>query len=494
MKHPPYTHRAKMTQVPEYIETRLFINGEFVEAENGKTFGLISPSTLKPVAQVHEASEADTDRAVAAAKAAQPAWAALSVPERGAYLKKLANLIRQHADEFAVLEALSMGRPIKEFFDSNACADTFEHYSEAGYDIQGTTSLNNPGFVSMTFRQPYGVVAGIIPWNAPLLFLSGKVAPALAVGNTFVLKSSEKAPLTSAKIATLVKEAGFPPGVFNIISGFGGVSGSVLSSHMDVRAISFTGSTRTGRLIQQAAARSNLKVVFLELGGKSPAIIFDDADLERAVHDTQYSVQWNSGQVCMANSRIYVQDTIFKKFVALFKEKFGSVSIGDATRSDVNHGPQADKIQHENVLKYIEIGKKDGKLELGGGVPAGETGYFVSPTVFTDTPEHSQIMREEIFGPVVNINMFHSEEEVLAKANNTEYGLYASVYTKNIDRALRCAKAMEAGTVGVNVTSPTTVHDMPFGGYKGSGLGREGMPFYTLNNWLETKTVLIKIE
>ncbi|KAH8814892.1 aldehyde dehydrogenase [Xylogone sp. PMI_703] len=483
-----------MTQTPKYIETRLFINGEFVEAENGKTFSLISPATLKPVAEVHEASERDTDRAVAAAKAAQPAWAALSASERGACLKKLAALVRENMDELAVLEALSMGRPVGQYFDAYSFVDTFNHYSEAGYDVQGTTSLGTPGIVAMTLRQPYGVVAGIIPWNAPLIFFANKVAPALITGNTVVLKSSEKAPLTSAKVATLINEAGFPPGVLNVITGFGGVSGSILSSHMDVRALSFTGSTRTGRLIQQAAARSNLKAVYLELGGKSPAIIFEDADIEKAVHDTQFSIQWNSGQVCMANSRIYVQDTIFQKFVTLFKEKFGSVSIGDPTQKEVNHGPQADKQQHDAVLKYIEIGKKDGKLELGGTVPSGENGYFITPTIFTETPEHSQIMREEVFGPVVNINMFHSEEEVLAKANNTEYGLYASVYTKNIDRALRCAKAMEAGTIGVNLTSPTTVKDMPFGGYKGSGVGREGKPFYSLDNFLETKAVLIKVD
>lgn len=263
---------------------------------------------------------------------------------------------------------------------------------------------------------------------------------------------------------------------------------------MDVRAISFTGSTRTGRLIQAAAAKSNLKSVHLELGGKSPSIIFEDADLEKAAHDTQYSVQWNSGQVCMANSRIYVQSSIAEKFIAVFKEKFARVSVGDPTQGGINHGPQADKIQYDNVMRYIEIGKKDGKLALGGNVPEGTNGYFVAPTIFTDTPEDSQIMKEEVFGPVVNINIFDKEEEVLAKANNTEFGLYASVYTKNIDRALRVAKALESGTVGINVTSPVTARDMPFGGFKSSGTGREGGPTYSLENCLETKTILIKID
>jgi acyl-CoA reductase-like NAD-dependent aldehyde dehydrogenase len=291
----------------------------------------------------------------------------------------------------------------------------------------------------------------------------------------------------------LIKEAGFPPGVINVITGFGNVSGSILSHHMDVRALSFTGSTRTGRYIQEASANSNLKAVFLELGGKSPAIVFDDADLEVAVAQTQYSVQSNSGQVCMANTRIYVQDTVAQQFIEQFKAKFSSCAImGDPTHPGTNHGPQADKMQYDNVRRYIEIGKKEGKLVLGGEPAFEETGYFIGPTVFTDAPEEARIMKEEIFGPVVVINVFKTEKEVLAKANNTEYGLYASVYTKNIDRALRFAKGLEAGTVGVNCTSPTTGMDMPFGGYKGSGVGREGLPFYSMNNFLETKSVIIK--
>ncbi len=261
-----------------------------------------------------------------------------------------------------------------------------------------------------------------------------------------------------------MNEAGFPPGVLNIITGFGQVSGSVLSHHMDVRALSFTGSTRTGRHIQEAAAKSNLKVIMLELGGKSPAVVFDDADLEKAAEATQQSVQSNSGQVCMANTRIYVQDTIADKFIGIFKEKMANVAIGDPTSHETNHGPQADKVQYENVLRYLEIGKQDGKLLMGGQSPSEHPGYFIKRTVFLETPEDSRIMKEEVFGPVVNINVFKTEEEVMAKANDTEYGLYASVFTKNIDRAMRFAKGLEAGTVGVNCTSPTTGRETPFGG------------------------------
>lgn len=473
------------------IEARLFINGEFVESSNNQTFDLVSPKTLEVIAKVHEASADDTNRAVAAAKAAQPQWAAFTAEARGSYFKRLASLIRNHDRDLATLEALSMGSPTSGYWQAAEAASLFDHYSEAGYNNQGTTSLNTPGYINMTLRQPFGVVAAIIPWNYPLLFFAQKVAPALTAGNAVVLKSSEKAPLTSIKLAGLIKEAGFPPGVINVITGFGNVSGSVLSHHMDVRALTFTGSTRTGRLIQEAASKSNLKVVLLELGGKSPAIVFDDADLELAVADTQFSIQTNSGQMCMANSRVYVQDTIAEKFHALFKAKFSSSAVlGDPMHPDTNHGPQADKIQHENVRRYIEIGKKEGTLVLGGEEPT-ESGYFVKPTIFVNTPEEARIMKEEIFGPVVVINVFSTEEEVMAKANDTEYGLYASVYTKNLDRAMRFAKGLEAGTVGVNCTSPTTAKDLPFGGYKGSGIGREGL-LCSMDNFLETKSVLIK--
>ncbi|EXJ76616.1 uncharacterized protein A1O5_01124 [Cladophialophora psammophila CBS 110553] len=481
------------------IETRLFINGKFVESSDGKTFPIRSPTSREVVAEVHEASEKDTDAAVAAAKAAFPAWSALSPADRGMYFKRLAALLVESGEEFSRLEALSMGRPVSTYFDNQAAASTFEHYAEAGYEAQGVSSLNTPGFVNMTFKQPYGVVAAIIPWNVPLVFFANKVAPALAAGNTVVLKSSEKAPLTSAKAATLIEKAGFPPGVINVISGHGQTSGAILSSHMDVRALSFTGSCRTGRLIQAAAAKSNLKHVVLELGGKSPAIIFDDCDLEDAVNETKHSIQFNSGQVCMANSRIYVQDTLANKFVEAFKEQFAKVTPGDPLDANTNHGPQADSVQYDTVHKYIAAGKSSGKLALGGtqdvpGLPEPtQHGYFVPPTVFLHTPEDAVVMKEEIFGPVVNINTFKTEEEAIAKANDSEFGLYAAVYTKDINRAMRFAKALEAGTVAVNCTSPTTARDMPFGGFKSSGVGREGFG-HSLNNFLETKTVLIKVK
>ncbi|KAL2819023.1 Aldehyde/histidinol dehydrogenase [Aspergillus cavernicola] len=469
------------TKIQE-IETRLFINGKFVESSDKHTFDLTSPTTKEKFAKVYEASEDDTNAAVAAAKAAFPAWSALSPPQRGAYFRKLAALILESHEELAQLEAMSMGRPVSGYFDSYAAATTFDFFAENGYQALRTTSLNTPGYVNMTVRQPFGVVAAIIPWNVPILFLAGKCAPALIAGNTVVIKSIEKAPLTSAKIATLVEEAGFAPGVINIISGHGQISGNVLSHHMYVRVLSFTGSGRTGRLIQTAAAESNMKNVVLELGGKSPAIIFPDADIEKAVEETKHSIQWNSGQVCMANSRIYVHESIAPTFIELFNKRFATVTIGDPLLPDLDHGPLADEAQFKQVQAYIESGKKSGKMSLGAET-IDHKGFFIQPMVFLDTPEDAQVTKEEIFGPVVNINTFLDEDDVVAKANNTEFGLCAAVYTKDIHRALRIAKKLD----------PTLAHDMPFGGYKSSGLGREGWSV-SINNFLETKTILVKVD
>jgi aldehyde dehydrogenase (NAD+) len=262
---------------------------------------------------------------------------------------------------------------------------------------------------------------------------------------------------------------------------------------MDVRVLTFTGSGRTGRLIQAASAKSNLKNVILELGGKSPAVIFDDADIDQAAAETQHSIQWNSGQVCMANSRIYVQEGVAEQFIKLFKEKFEAVVAGDPTDKATNHGPQADEAQYNSIRAYIEAGKASGKRILGIDHTPTPSGYFIHPTIFVETPEDATVMKEEIFGPVVHINTFKTEDEVVHKANDTEFGLYASVYTANVDRALRMVKALEAGSVGVNCTSPSGAKDMPFGGYKASGIGREGYTV-SMDNFLETKTVLMKIK
>ncbi|KAK5118458.1 hypothetical protein LTR62_002972 [Meristemomyces frigidus] len=283
------------------LETRLLINNKLVPASSGETFDVYSPYTRKVVAKVPEATVVDVDAAVAAAEAAQPAWAALSPQERGKPLKRMAELVLEHKDELARLDAISMGRPVSTLFDSHYAATHFNYFAEAGY-AQGHTSLNTPGFMNMSLRQPYGVVAIIIPWNAPLVFFSKKIAPAVAAGNTVVVKSSEKAPLTSWKVSEWIKQCGFPPGVINVLSGHGQICGNALSEHMRVRCLSFTGSTRTGRTIQIASAKSNLKKVIFELGGKSPAIVFNDADIEQAVRETESSINWNSGQTWLVNA------------------------------------------------------------------------------------------------------------------------------------------------------------------------------------------------
>ncbi|KAL3443568.1 aldehyde dehydrogenase domain-containing protein [Aspergillus insuetus] len=486
------------SQLGSETETRLFINGEFRAASDGATFPLKNPATLEQVALVSEASIDDTNNAVAAAKAVFPTWSTLSPHDRGSYMTRLADLILENEKELAHLEAISMGRPVSSYWDAKASAQKLQYFATCGWNAQGTTSLNTPGFVNMTLRQPYGVVAAIIPWNVPVYFFILKVAPAIAAGNTVVIKSSEKAPLTSAKLAQLIQKVGFPPGVINVLSGHGHISGSTLAHHMDVRLLTFTGSGRTGRLIQQAAAKSNLKNVIFELGGKSPTVVFPDANLAKAARESAYSIQWNSGQVCMANSRIYVHASIADEFITLFKERFQDVAMGDPTDPTVNHGPQADEMQFNIVKKYIELGKQTGELILGGA-GAGATegsqkkGYFVEPTIFTRTPEDAQIMKEEIFGPVVNINVFEEEADVIKLVNATEFGLYAAVYTRDVSRAMRMATAVEAGTVGINCTSPSGGFDMPFGGYKASGIGREGI-HHSLENYLETKTVLMSVD
>ncbi|CAI7598785.1 unnamed protein product [Penicillium glandicola] len=474
--------------VNESIETRLFINGKFRASSSNKTFEVVYPYTKEVVAQVQEADIQDVEDAVTAANAAFPAWRDMGTDKRGAYMRKLSQLILESNNELAKLETLSTGRPISQFVDASLAAEFFGYFAGAGWTTQGTASLNTPDHLNLTVKQPYGVVALIIPWNFPLIMFAGKLAPALAAGNTVVLKSSEKAPLTSLYVAKLIEKAGFPPGVINIISGFGNPTGAALASHMAVRCISFTGSTATGQKIQAAAANSNMKHVHMELGGKSPAIIFEDADLETAAAQTQFGIQFNSGQVCAANSRIYVHESVAEQFIKLFREKFSAVRMGDPLDPTTSHGPQIDILQYNKIEEYLAIGEKDGTLTLGGDA---DDGLFVRPTIFEDVAEDSRLMQEEAFGPVVAINTFSTETEAIEKANNSEFGLYAAVFTKDLDRVVRLAKALDAGTVGVNCTSPTSAKDTAFGGFKMSGNGREGL-LYSLDNFLETKSILIK--
>jgi aldehyde dehydrogenase (NAD+) len=325
------------------------------------------------------------------------------------------------------------------------------------------------------------------------VFLSKKLAPALAAGNCMVLKTSEKAPLSSHRVAEMLNEAGFPPGVVNIVHGHGLQSGDAISRHTQIRALSFTGSVRTGRAIQKAAAESNFKHLVFELGGKSPAIVFADADLERAAQETQNSIMFHSGQTCMANSRIYVHKNVAESFVQKFTACAKARKLGDPLDPETTSGPQADKVQYETVMKYVDEGGQGLKMQdMATPMPTANGELFVQPTVFLNVPADHKLAKEEVFGPVVIINTFETEEEAVKIANDTEYGLYAAVYTQDIDRALRVAKGLESGMVGVNCTSPTGAWDMPFGGVKQSGIGRESL-LQSLDDWLETKSMYIRI-
>ncbi|GLA14365.1 hypothetical protein AnigIFM62618_000744 [Aspergillus niger] len=477
----------------ENIETRLFINGEFVPSLSGSKFDLYNPATEELSASVYEAGPEDVDRAVAAAKAAFPAWSETGALQRAQLLEKWADRLEACADEMAYLDAICMGKP--------AYSDNFGRimplfvrvYAAKALDITGESSLNTPGFVNVSLRQPFGVCGAIVPWNGPVVTMIFKAAAALVTGNTIVIKSSEKAPLSCLVAARCAQEAGIPPGVFNMLSGFGRPCGEAIARHMEIRKISFTGSTATGRAIQKMAAESNLKSVTLELGGKSPLVIWDDADLSKAVPAAAMSILTNSGQVCIASSRVYVHEAIAPQFLEQLKTtmtemgKSGHPLIPGTTR-----GPQADAAQFARVQGYLDLAKQEGISVYLGGAREGDKGYFVQPTILKDVPEESRLMKEEIFGPVVAVNTFTDEEDVMARANDSEYGLYASVYTRDISRALRAAKKFEAGTVGVNCTSPTMAFDMPFGGWKGSGEGRE-LSRYATDYWTELKSVLIAL-
>lgn len=484
-----------MAVAPEVssIETRLYINGEFVQGTNGRTFALYNPATEEKTVDVHEADSSDVDRAVRAAEKAFPAWSVLSAQERIDKCLKLADLIIRDRDEIAHLEAIGMGLPVSEYGPCiHAAAGGIRHITGLAHDIHGETSLNTPGYVNFTLRQPFGVCAAIIPWNVPIVMWCGKVIPCIVAGNTIVIKSSEKAPLTSIKLAALAHEAGFPPGVINNITGFGSTAGAALAHHMKIQKISFTGSTHTGKLIIQAAGKSNMKRVCIETGGKNPAVIFDDADISKAVDAVVASIRFNSGQICVSNSRIYVQKSIFSTFVDAFVAKFTGINMGDPSEKETNFGPQVDRAQFESILTHIDNAKSQGARLITGGVRATEKGFFIKPTVFVQVPDGAQILRDEIFGPVVAIQQFEAEEEVIQQCNDTAYGLHAAVFTRDISRAYRVVQAFQAGMVTINCSSQVGPYDLPFGGWKESGIGRENSRF-GLDQYYEIKSVTLQL-
>jgi aldehyde dehydrogenase (NAD+) len=480
------------------FEKRLFINGEFVPSIAGKQFDINSPYTESKVGSVYEALPEDVDKAVDAAEAAFPAWSELGAFARASFFYKLADLLEKAGPELAPLEALCIGRPVSQYMEHYLGANALRQFAGLAQDGTGMTSLNTPGFVNMLIRQPYGVCGAIVPWNIPLLAAIMKICPALITGNTLVLKSSEKSPLTALVLARLIKEAGFPPGVCNILSGFGQPCGSAISSHMRIRKVGFTGSGRTGRIIKQAAAASNLKRVSLELGGKSPLIIFPDADLEKAVPVAAASIVSMAGQMCIASSRLYVHTSIAEEFKEKLSEAMKAVHAGFEAGSDPlsptsTVWPQADKTQFDQVMRYISLAKESGGKIVLGGQRQGNQGYFVQPTIIENPSADSRVVKEEIFGPVLSFMTFDDEDKVMEQANDTEYGLYASVFTRDISRALRIAKKFESGQVAINTSSGSQLaFDMPFGGWKASGDGCD-LSRHALDIWTQMKSIFIAL-
>jgi len=473
--------------------TGLFINNEWVKGVDGKTFEVINPSTEEVITSVHEATEKDVDIAVAAArKAFEGPWKHVTPEGRGKLLVKLADLVEKNLDLLASVESLDNGKAIgMAKGDVGSVAGCLRYYGGWADKIEGKVIDTNPDTFTYTRQEPIGVCGQIIPWNFPLLMWAWKIGPAIATGNTIIMKTAEQTPLSALVAATLVKEAGFPPGVINILSGFGKIAGAAISSHMDIDKVAFTGSTVVGRQIMKAAAGSNLKKVTLELGGKSPNIVFDDADIENAISWVNFGIFYNHGQCCCAGSRIYVQEGIYDHFIERFKARALANKVGDPFSAETFQGPQVSQLQYDRIMGYIEEGKKGGATVVTGGERHGTKGYFIQPTIFSNVTEDMKIMQEEIFGPVCSIAKFTTEEEVLKVANNSNYGLAAAVHTNHLNTAIRVANSLKAGTVWVNSYNMLH-HQIPFGGYKESGIGRE-LGEAALANYTQTKSVSIRL-
>nr|ADY86395.1 aldehyde dehydrogenase [Tricholoma vaccinum] len=479
------------------INTGLFINGQWVDPVEPATIDIVNPATGKVVTSVAAGSSKDVDIAVEAARKAYKTSWGLKCPGsvRGKLLNKLVDLLEANADEFSALESLNVGKTfaMSKMADVGGSISILRYYAGWADKVHGQTVETNENKLAYTRHEPYGVVGQIIPWNFPLVMLACKVGPALATGNTIVLKPSEITPLTALKFAGLLNEAGIPPGVVNIINGYGQTVGDAISHHPLIEKVAFTGSTVIGRKILKASAESNLKVVTLELGGKSPTIIFDDADLDQAVKWASHGIYFNMGQVCTAGSRIFVQEGIYDQFLAKFTEaaKALGAGAGDPFSPATLHGPQVSQTQFDRVMGYIDIGKKEGATVHVGGERHGQEGYFIQPTIFTECKPEMKIMQEEIFGPVAAVVKFKTEEEAVEAANNTTYGLACSVFSQNGSRALRVAHQLEAGTACVNCANATDI-SLPFGGYKQSGIGRE-LGQYALDTYTQIKSVHVNI-
>lgn len=480
---------------PKVPDQKLFINGKWVPSASGKTFATINPATGETICKVAEGDKADIDAAVKAARHAldHGPWGKMNASDRGRLINKLADAIEKHKDELAALESLDNGKPIADSLaaDLPLTIKCYRYYAGWCDKIQGKTIPVDGNYFCYTRHEPVGVVGQIIPWNFPLLMQAWKWGPALACGNTIVLKPAEQTPLTALRIAELATEVGFPDGVVNVVNGFGPTAGAALSGHLDVDKIAFTGETGTGKIIMTAAAQSNLKRVSLELGGKSPNVVFADADLDAAVEGAYFGLFFNQGQCCVAGSRLFVEEHVYDKFVDKMIAKTKGRKVGDPFDPSTEQGPQVSQEQMDRILGYIEHGKSDGAKMLTGGKRVGNKGFFVEPTIFGDVKDDMKIAKEEIFGPVMSILKFKDTEEAIERGNRTFFGLAAAVWTKDIQRAIKLAHGLKAGTVWVNCYD---VFDTcaPFGGFKMSGIGRE-LGEYALSMYSEVKTVYVAL-
>ncbi|XP_047322674.1 aldehyde dehydrogenase family 2 member C4 [Impatiens glandulifera] len=481
--------------IPEIKFTKLFINGSFTDSVSGKTFETIDPRNGEVITTVAEGDKEDVDLAVKAARHAfdNGPWPRLPAAARRNIMLKYASLIEERIDELAALDALDGGKLLSfgKLADIPSCIEFLRFYAGAADKIHGRMLKMSSDHQGYILKEPIGVIGHIIPWNFPSQMFFIKVAPALAAGCTMVVKPAEQTPLSALYYAHLANLAGVPEGVLNVVTGYGSTAGAAITAHMDVDMVSFTGSTEVGRLVMQAAATSNLKALSLELGGKSPVIIFDDADIEKATDIALLAILFNKGEICMAGSRVLVQEGIYEKFEKRLAEKAKTWTVGDPFDPESRQGPQVDKKQFEKILRYIEHGKREGAKLIAGGNRCGDKGYYIEPTIFSDVEDDMLIAKDEIFGPVLSLMKFKSVEEAIKRANATRYGLAAGIVTNNIDTVNTVSRSVRAGLVWVNCYYAFD-SNCPFGGYKMSGPGRD-LGIEALEKYLQVKAVVTPI-
>ncbi|MFN8673782.1 MAG: aldehyde dehydrogenase family protein [Candidatus Sericytochromatia bacterium] len=474
------------------MELGLFIDGKFENSLSGKTFKVYNPATGEVIANVQEGDKEDINKAVLSARKAFPAWSETPAAARSIMLNKLADLLEAKKEEFARLESLNTGKPIVEslFVDLGMAIDCFRFYASASRLVRGETIPVPSGHFAYTLKEPIGVVGQIIPWNFPVTMAAWKLGPALAAGCTVVLKPAEQTPITALKLAELINEAGIPAGVVNVVPGFGETAGAALVEHPDVDKIAFTGETKTGKLIMENAAKT-LKKVSLELGGKAPNIIFEDANLDMAVKTAAWAIYFNQGQTCVSGSRLYVQESVYDQVMEKLVEFSKKIRMGSPLEMSTQIGAVVSQEQFDKIMSYIEIGKQEGaKVAVGGNRAGGEfsKGLFIEPTVLEAT-QKMRVVQEEIFGPVLSVVKFKDINEAIELANDVQYGLASAVWTTNLNTANTMAKKIKAGTVWVN-TYNFICHEVPFGGYKQSGIGRE-MGLQAVDLYMETKSIIM---